>query len=230
MKVSVILPVYNESKILEKSVKKVQRAFKKLKYDYEIIIAEDGSTDGTDKIAVALSKKTKKIKFVHSAKKLGKGGGIKRSLKYAKGDIFFFTDIDLSTDLTSLNDLIEGAKKNLICVGSRLLPDSNVDRDIKRDVISRVYNFLVRLLFNTELTDMQCGFKAFHKNTKHILLGAKSDGWFWDTEVLLLAERSGIRVKQIRITWKSGEESKIRVVRDSLHFAVNLIKLRLRFK
>jgi len=228
MKISVILPVYNESKILERSVKKVQRAFEKLKYDYEIIIAEDGSTDGTDKIAAALAKKDRKIKFIHSDERLGKGGGIKKSLQYAKGDVFFFTDIDLATDLTSLKDLIEGAKNNSICVGSRLLPDSNVKRDFKRDVISRVYNFLVRLFFNTKLTDMQCGFKAFHKNTKHILLGAKNNGWFWDTEILLLAERTDIKIKQIPINWKSGDESKIRVVRDSIHFVLNLIKLRLR--
>ncbi|MFH1106103.1 MAG: glycosyltransferase [Candidatus Aenigmatarchaeota archaeon] len=228
MLVSAILPVYNESAVLRSSVRRLERALEKTEYDYEIIISEDGSTDGTEGVAEELAKKNKKIRFIHSAKRLGKGGGIKKSLKYAKGEVLFFTDIDLSADLACLDELIEGAKENSICVGSRMLPDSKVDRQMIRSIASRVYNLLVRLLFKTEIKDMQCGFKAFHKNMKNILLAAKSNGWFWDTEVLLLAERNRIKVKQIPVKWVKGEESKTRLIGDGVKLFLNLASLRLR--
>lgn len=224
---SVVLPAHNEAKRLSEAVEKVESYLKKLGYDYEIIIAEDGSTDGTDEIARQLARKNPKIKHLHSDERLGRGRALIRAFKEARGDIVAYMDVDLSTDLKHLEDLISAILEGYdIAIGSRLMKESEAKRPLKRDVASRVYNFLVRLLLRSKIHDHQCGFKAFKKDAvMKISEKVKDNHWFWDTEVLVIAQRLGYKIKEIPVRWIQGGETKVRFKRDVIYMFSQILRM-----
>jgi len=124
---SIVLPAYNEAKHIERAVKAVAKTMEKTRYDYEIIIAEDGSTDGTDRIAARLAD-GKKIRHLHSDERLGRGKALNRAFRSAKGDVVAFLDVDMSTDITHLPELLDLALKHGIAIGSRLKKGSVIER------------------------------------------------------------------------------------------------------
>lgn len=226
--ISIVLPVYNEEKDLRKNVERIIAQLKKLKDKYEIIIAEDGSTDKTYEIGLDLSKKYKKVRVVHSKERLGRGLALKRAFKSAGGDYVGYMDIDLATDLGYLKNLVRYVREYDVVTGSRYLKESKIKRTRKRIFLSRLYNFLARLLFNSKIHDHQCGFKAFKKSVVLKLNEmSKSDYWFWDTEILILAQRYGYTVKEFPVEWKEGKETKVNALKDALNMLFNLIILRL---
>ncbi|AEA47796.1 flippase-like domain-containing protein [Archaeoglobus veneficus] len=225
--VSVVLPAYNEAMRLEMAVMEIIKALEKIGYDYEVIIAEDGSTDGTAEIAAKLADGNR-IRHLHSDERLGKGGAILRAFEAAKGSIVAFVDVDLSTDLKHLKELIDAiaVEGYDIAIGSRLTKGSKAERPVRRNVASKVYNFLVRFMLGSKVKDHQCGFKAFKKDL--ILdLGkkAKDRHWFWDTEVLVLAQREGLRIKEIPVEWKQSKDSKISLAKDSGYMLGKLFQM-----
>jgi hypothetical protein len=217
MLVSIVLPAYNEAKRLERTVEEVIGAVRETGYEYEVIIAEDGSTDGTDKIASKLSEKYENVRHLHSSQRLGRGRALKNAFKIARGDILVYMDVDLATDLVHLKELIDAIAKEGydFATGSRLMKESECERPLKRDLASRGYNFLVRLLLGSKVRDHQCGFKAFKKAAVMKVLDRVEDNhWFWDTEVLVLAQKMGYRVKEIPVKWKHSGETKVEMGRD----------------
>jgi len=229
MKISLVLPTFNEAKNLMKNIKKIENLFKKINYNYEIIIAEDGSTDGSDIIASGLSKKFSKIKHLHSPKRKGKGKAIKDAFRTSRGEILTFMDVDLSTDISYFPKLIDAIKNGAdIAIGSRHLKESKIERSLTREFFSRSYNLLVKVLFRTKIKDFQCGFKAFKRRTLPILLSAKDNGFFWDTEALILAERKGLKIVQIPVRWKEAKRTKVNLLKGPLKMFYSLVKLRAR--
>ncbi len=227
--VSVILPAYNEARRIERAVYEVDRALSSFCRRYEIIIAEDGSTDGTDKIARRLASKIANVRYLHSNERLGRGKALNKAFKVAEGDVLAYVDVDLSTDLKYLRALIDAIIEGYdFATGSRLLSESHTSRSFKRDLLSRVYNFLVRLLLRSELRDHQCGFKAFRRNALlSIIDDVRDEHWFWDTELLVKAQWRGFRVKEIPVKWQEkGAETKVRIMRDSISMLINVLKLR----
>ncbi|MFH1623059.1 MAG: dolichyl-phosphate beta-glucosyltransferase, partial [Candidatus Aenigmatarchaeota archaeon] len=229
--VSIVLPVYNEADVLEASVRKVEWHLKKLGYDYEIIIAEDGSTDGTDTIAARMAHANKRMKHLHSVERLGRGGALKRAFRVAAGDVLVYLDIDLATDLSCLGKLISEIERGYdVSIGSRLLPGSDVKRSLARSVASRCYNALARGLFGTNVHDMQCGFKAFRSSMMPAIIAAQNNHWFWDTETLLIAEASGAAISEVPVAWREINKSKVKIVKDAFDMGFSLVKLRTRLK
>jgi len=228
-KISVVLPAYNEKDNLENAVIKIRNFLEKLKIPYEIIIVEDGSTDGTDKIAEALSKRYLNVIYIHSKKRLGKGKAISRGFSRASGSILLFMDCDLSTDLTHIEDIIREIESGSdIVVGSRLLSNSNVRRSLKREILSRIYNFLVRLILRSKIRDHQCGFKAFKREIILDLLNYVEDNHlFWDTEILVIAQRKKYKIKEIPVRWYEGKTTKVKF-RDSFIMFIKILQLRFR--
>ncbi len=224
-KVSIVLPAYNEAKNIEKAVKAVIETMEKTNYDYEVIIAEDGSTDGTDRIASKLAD-GRRVIHLHSDRRLGRGKALNRAFTFAKGEVVAFLDVDLSTDMSHLPELIDSALRHGIAIGTRLSKDSVTERPLKRDLPSRVYNFLVRLLLKSKVSDHQCGFKAFRKDViLSIIPEVKDNHWFWDTEVLVIAQRKGYRIVEIPVRWRQGEETRVNVAKDSLYMFKCLLKM-----
>lgn len=227
MKVSIVLPAYNEVKKLRNAVEKIEEKARDLGYDYEIIIAEDGSTDGTDKVAREIAEKNPRVKHLHSDERLGRGRALMNAFRNCSGDVVVYMDVDLSTDLRHLKDIVSAISEGYdIATGSRLMKESKAKRPFKRDFASRVYNFLVRLLLGSKLRDHQCGFKAFRKSAiLEIGEKAKDTHWFWDTEVLVLAQKMGYKVKEIPVFWEHGGETKVRFRRDVLYMFFQILRM-----
>jgi len=227
LEISVVFPAYNEVNGLEKAVLETRRFLEGITDSFEIIIAEDGSTDGTDILASALSKKYPNVKHLHSDIRLGRGRALKKAFRASKGRILVFMDVDLATDLRCLKPLIESVEEGYDFVtGSRMLRESIVERSFLRRLASTVYNLMVRLLLGSDLKDHQCGFKAFKRESLFKVIDkVKAEHWFWDTELLVLASRLGFKIKEIPVVWKGGRRSKVRLLSDTLKMGLQILRL-----
>jgi len=226
--VSVVLPALNEADIIEGAVEALSQALKAYGCTYEIIIAEDGSTDGTDKKAASLAEKHSFVRHLHGEKRLGRGRALKNSFQQSKGQTLIYMDVDLATDLKHLSQLIEAVTKEgyQLATGSRMLSQSKVKRTRTRGFTSKVFNFMVRLILGSKVKDHQCGFKVFQREPLLGLLDEVEDNhWFWDTEILVRAQRKGYRVKEIPVEWSSGRETKVKLVKDSFDMGWKILVL-----
>ncbi len=225
--ITIIFPAYNEAETIERAVVEAMREAERVGEEFEIIIAEDGSTDGTDKIASELERRFVVVRHLHSDERLGRGEALRRALKSSRGDVIIYMDADLSTDIKHLKDLVEGIRDGYdIVIGSRLLKDSDVERPISREIPSRVYNFMVRLLLGSNVRDHQCGFKALRREVAEDLFEKVEDNhWFFDTELLILAQRKGYKIKEIPVRWRHEGNSKVKVFRDSVYMLKNILRL-----
>ena len=231
--VSIILPAYNEASRIEKCIKEVKQAVSSFSNSYEIIVAEDGSIDGTERILANLSKRDPYLSLLHSPFRLGKGKAIKEALRLAKGDIVVFMDVDLSTNLNSLSDIVQMAKeKRGLAIGSRHVSGSRVQRPFVRTVFSLTYNLLARILFLDGIHDHQCGFKAMSREIAEFVRDhVTSDGFFLDTELILRCKKLGFKVTEIGVEWvetKRRNESVIKPFHEAVKIGLNLLRLRLR--
>ena len=216
--VSVVLPAYNEANRLEVAIAKISQTLKEDEYPCEIIIAEDGSTDGTAEKAEELAQKYSYVRHIHREKRLGRGAALNNAFRQCNGEVFVYMDSDLSTDLKSLKSLIDAiiVEGYDFSTGSRLLPESRVERSLRRSISSKSYNFLVRHMLGSKVLDHQCGFKAFRKEAVLSLLGeVEATHWFWDTEILVRAHCHGFKIKEIPVEWTMGKDTKVDLVKDS---------------
>ncbi|WP_457591438.1 dolichyl-phosphate beta-glucosyltransferase [Geoglobus sp.] len=224
---SVIIPAHNEAGRLERSVERLSEYLRKNFDEFEIIIAEDGSTDGTDRIAKRLAERYGFVRHIHSDERLGKGKAVFEGIKNARYPVVIYMDADLSTDLTHIKELIRAINEGYdIAIGSRLVRGSETKRPFVRELPSRVYNLLVRLMLGSKIRDHQCGFKAFKRDVI-LELGrkVKDNHWFWDTELLVLAQREGLRIREIPVRWEHGGESKVNVLRDSAYMFRSILRM-----
>jgi glycosyltransferase involved in cell wall biosynthesis len=226
--VSVVLPAYNEANTLESTVPKILGAFEEITPSYEIIIAEDGSTDGTDKVAALLSERYPRVKHLHREERLGRGTALNNAFKTAEGKVLVYMDVDLATNVSQLKLLTDAVSVEGFdfATGSRMLPESEVERSRTRGIFSKFYNFLVRTMLGSKIMDHQCGFKAFRREPlMQILDEVEANHWFWDTEILVRAWRKGYRIKEIPVEWTSGLETKVRLLKDTFNMFWQTTKL-----
>lgn len=215
MKILIALPVYNEEKQLSKNVNKLYSFLEKsLPYSFQIVIADNNSTDGTGKIGKDLEKSYKNIKYLYLPKK-GKGLAIKQAWQNKDFDIYSFMDIDLSTDLSAFPILINKIVKEDydVAIGSRLSKESKVKRGFKRTFVSKSYNLLLKLFFNVSFPDAQCGFKAIKRSVfEQLSPEIKNDGFFFDTELLLLAEKKyKFKICSVPVNWADDTTSTVHI-------------------
>jgi glycosyltransferase involved in cell wall biosynthesis len=225
--VSLVFPAYNEGENLEKTVRKAIQALEQITRSYEIIIAEDGSTDGTDRIAAKLSDEYPFIRHIHCDKRLGRGLALKNAFSKSKGEILVYMDVDLATSMEHLNMLIEAVRQDYdFATGSRMLHESKVTRSPSRKMASKSYNFVVRSFLGSKIGDHQCGFKSWRREVLLELLDdVNATHWFWDTEMLVRASRRGYRIKEIPIEWTHKSGTKVNLVQDSVAMGSQVLKL-----
>jgi glycosyltransferase involved in cell wall biosynthesis len=226
--VSVVLPAYNEADKLEGAVTKISQALKETGYRYEIIIAEDGSTDGTAERSEELAQKLPYVRHIHREKRLGRGTALNNAFRQCNGEVLVYMDLDLATDLKSLKPLVEAitVEGYDFSTGSRMMPESKVERTLRRSISSKTYNFLVRHMLGSKLRDHQCGFKASKREPLLRLLDeVEATHWFWDTEIMVRAYRHGYRIKEIPVEWKSGTDTKVNLFKDSWNMFWQIISL-----
>jgi glycosyltransferase involved in cell wall biosynthesis len=183
-------------------------------YDCIINIADNASTDNSLKIARKLAGENKKIKYIHLNKK-GRGRAIKKAWNNSKADYLAYMDVDLSTDLKSFPNLISALKENDIAIGSRLMSKSKViGRTLKREILSRIYNILIKLFFQTQFSDAQCGFKAINKKiAQNLLPSIEDNAWFFDSELLIIGEKLGYKIHEEPVFWIDNPGSTVRVLK-----------------
>jgi glycosyltransferase involved in cell wall biosynthesis len=224
--ISIILPAYNEEVHIRNNIEILVSEMKRLRQAFEIIIIEE-SRDKTPEICKKLATKYKNIKHIHFDHRLGKGLAIENGVKYASGDKLIFMDVDLATDLGSMNTMIQSLEDYDIVIGSRYHPMSNTNRTPFRIFLGFSYALILRVLFMQGIRDYQCGFKGFKKSVGNkIIRYTKERGLFWDTEFLFIAGKLGFSIKEIPVSWieKKGRSAKISI-KLIIKFILSLTKL-----
>lgn len=231
MKVCVTLPVYNEEEQLASSVEKVLKVCRENYKDFEILIADNASTDRTLDIAKELSKKYEEVKYIHLPQK-GRGRALKAAWQSTDADIMCYMDIDLSTDLKHLKELTRAIEEGYdVAFGSRHRKESELKRCLKREILSRGYVFLVKLFLKTKYSDYQCGFKAVNKKiVRELLPKIKDNEWFFDTELIVKADKYGYRLKEIPVKWIEDKGSTVNIKKTVINYIKNIFRLRREFK
>lgn len=228
MRLSLVLPAYNEASIATESVRKVDSVLAGLGVPFEIIVADDGSEDGTPEAAMAAGLPSVRVaRLPHR----GKGGALNSGLALASGDIVGFLDIDLEISEDYLPSFVEALEEGYgAVIASKVLNrEESRRRPLRRRITTAGYNWLVRRLFGTGLSDHQAGLKLFRRDAlEPILPLVESEGWLWDTEVLALCARRGVRVKEIGVATRPVRPGHVSVVSTSWDMLRNLLQLKRR--
>ncbi len=212
--VDIVVPVYNEESILEASVERLRDHLDStFPFLWRIVIVDNASTDTTSRIAQQLASEDGRIGHLRLEQK-GRGRALRSAWQASTADVVVYTDVDLSTGLTGLLPLVAPlvTGHSDIAIGSRLSSASVVARGPKREVISRCYNLLLRVVFAVRFRDAQCGFKAARTDViKRLLPAVEDEEWFFDTELLLIAEHNGLRVHEVPVDWIDDPDSRVDV-------------------
>jgi len=217
--VELVIPVYNEEADLEPSVLRLHEYLTaRFPFSVQVTIADNASTDGTWALAEDLAARLPRVRAVHLDQK-GRGRALREVWSRSDATVVAYMDVDLSTDLAALLPLVAPllSGHSDLAIGSRLSRSSRVVRGARREVISRCYNLLLRAALRARFSDAQCGFKAVRTDCARELLPLVEDtGWFFDTELLVLAERAGLRIHEVPIDWVDDPDSRVDVVAIAL--------------
>lgn len=229
--VDIVIPVLNEENALPKCVSYLSDFLKEhLPYPYRILIADNGSLDQTPVIAETLSQQYKDVHWTRLDIK-GRGRALRAAWLGSDADILSYMDVDLSTNLAAFPSLVQaiGGEGYDVAIGSRLMRGSVVrKRSFKREVTSRSYNMIIKAIFFTRFSDAQCGFKAISRDAAQFLIPKIQDqAWFFDSELLILAEKVGLHIKEIPVEWTDDPDSRVRVMRTAVEDLKGLARLRL---
>ena len=227
--VEVVVPVYNEEKALPKSIPDLCSYLEAyFPYRWSVVIADNASTDATLAVAGELAATHPRVSVLHLKEK-GRGRALKAAWSASEADIVAYMDVDLSTNLWSFLPLVAplATGHSDVAIGSRLLKGAMVTRQWKRELISRCYNLLVKAMFGNGFSDAQCGFKAIKRSVARELLVEVKDGeWFFDTEVLLLAEERGYRVSEVAVDWIEDLDSRVAIASTATKDVKGLLRVR----
>lgn len=226
--IDIVIPVYNEEAVLERSICALREFMAdNFRSDWRITIADNASTDRTLAIARSLSERYKDVGFIHLEEK-GRGRALRRAWLESDADILTYMDVDLSTGLDAFPQLIQAIEDGYdIAIGSRLASGAAIKRSAKREFLSRGYNLLIRMMFRVKFHDAQCGFKALSRDAARVLLPLTRDnGWFFDTELLLLAGEMDYKIKEVPVVWVEDPGTTVHIIRTVAGDLKGLLRLR----
>ncbi|MGW4976271.1 glycosyltransferase [Streptomyces mirabilis] len=214
----VVIPVYNEEKDLQPCVVRLHEHLKRtFPYAFRITVADNASTDTTPQVAARLESEIPEVRSFRLEQK-GRGRALRTVWSASDAPILAYMDVDLSTDLNALLPLVAPliSGHSDLAIGSRLARSSRVVRGAKREFISRTYNMILRGSLQARFSDAQCGFKAIRRDVAQVLLPLIEDtGWFFDTEMLVLAERAGLRIHEVPVDWVDDPNSTVHIVKTA---------------
>ena len=223
-----MIPVRNEERDLAPSVRRLVAYLRdRFPFTTRITIADNGSTDGTWREALALAGELASVRAVQ-LERAGRGGALRSIWSASDADICAYMDVDLSTDLNALFPLLAPllSGHSDVAIGTRLARGARVVRGPRRELISRCYNLLLHATLGTGFSDAQCGFKAIRADAAQRLLPLTTDrGWFFDTELLVLAERAGLRIHEVPVDWIDDADSRVGVISTALADIGGIIRL-----
>ena len=228
-RVDVVIPVLNEAHVLATSVATVREFLQgAVRWDWRIVIVDNGSTDGTDEVGHRLSREFRDVQFVQLPQR-GRGRALRHAWTQSDADIVSYTDVDLSTELAALPKLVAAIRFEGydLGTGSRLLSKSETTRSSKREFISRSYNVFVKLVLWTTFSDAQCGFKVVSRRVvSEIVPEVLYQAWFFDTELLVLAEKRGYRIKDLAVRWIEDDDSRVKIIQTAWEDIKGVFRLR----
>lgn len=226
--VDVVIPVYNEERSLPGCIRVLHDYLsREFPFEWTITVVDNASTDGTQRVANELAETTDNVRVLRLERK-GRGLALRTAWGFSDADIVVYMDVDLSTGLDALLPLVAPLSNGHsdIAIGSRLAPGARTVRGPKREVISRCYNALIRLSHGAKFSDAQCGFKAARTEViRPLLQHIEDDSWFFDTELLLLAEHNGLRVHEVPVDWVEDTDTRVNVTSTALDDIRGLVRV-----
>lgn len=225
MRLSLILPVYNNCTELQRNFMPIYKELKKMG-SFEIIIAEDGSDDGSREAAIKFARMPN-VRILSDKRRLGKGGAIKKGIGAAKGDTVGYIDIDLAIPLRYLRKAVEKVEEgNVIVLGSRYAKGADSSRSRHRLFESLFYNYMMEFFLGSKIKDHQCGFKFWNgRYIRRAIRDVRDSYWFFDSEILVRAQRKGVVPYEMPVEWHEGRNTKVKTA-DIPYFFNSIMKLR----
>lgn len=230
--VSIVIPAYNEVGRLEASITELARFLSSVRWTHEVILIIEKSTDGTLELAQELAPRMPCIEVIGHDTQRGKGYAVRAGMLRARGEIAFFMDADLSTPLSEVEHFIErfaAAPPVDVLVGNRQHSGSEIlmHQHLLRRRMGQTFNAILRAVAGIRIADTQCGFKAFRRAARETIFPLqKLDGFAFDVEVLILAERLGFTVADMPVKWSNADGSKVHIIRDSWRMLCDAIRVR----
>jgi len=227
---SIIIPAYNESARLGATLDRVLDHIAAQHWDAEVIVINDGSRDDTAEMVLTRARANPALRLVENPGNRGKGYSVRNGMLKAQGEIRLFTDADLSSPIEEANKLFATIEAGAdVAIGSRWLqPDTQTQRQsLLRQFYGRTFNLVLRILLGLRFKDTQCGFKAFSRSSAQKLFSMQTiEGWGFDAELLFLADRLGLNVKELPVVWSDAEGTRIHPLRDGLHMMAEVLTIR----
>lgn len=227
---SVIIPAYNESQRIGATLEKVLAYIAEKSWVAEVIVVNDGSRDETPEIVRRFARQNPAVRLVENPGNRGKGYSVRHGMLEARGDVVLFSDADLSSPICEAEKLIDAICQGAeVAIGSRWLQaELQTERQpVYRQLFGRMFNLLLRLILGLRFKDTQCGLKAFTRRAaQSIFPRQKIERWGFDPEVLFLANKFGMRVREVPVQWAHDERSKINPVADGLRMFTELLTIR----
>jgi dolichyl-phosphate beta-glucosyltransferase len=235
MEISVVIPAYNEAQNITATLSEVVDYLAKRFNQWEVIVVDDGSKDATCRLVETFAKnagsKNYQVQLLKNERNLGKGAAVRKGMLFAKGKLRLFMDADNATKIDELDNFLPFFAERIdIAIGSRKLKDSLVieGQPFMRRLASFVYHWLVKLILGTEVSDYNCGFKAFRgKVAERIFSLQRTERWEFDAEISFLAKQMGYAVQEIPIAWQHKATSKVRAGHAALTSLLGIFKIRM---
>jgi putative flippase GtrA len=224
----VAVPVFNEETDLEPNVRRLHaHLWETFPYPFRITVADNASTDATPRIAARLAEELPEVEWIRLPEK-GRGRALHAAWSASRAPVVAYVDVDLSTGLAALLPLVAPliSGHSDLAIGTRLAPGSRVVRGPKREVVSRGYNALLRCTLAVGFSDAQCGFKAIRRDVAERLLPLVRDsGWFFDTELLVIAERAGLRIHEVPVDWVDDAHSSVDIAGTAIEDLKGMVRV-----
>ena len=224
----IVVPVHNEAHVLAPQIRILHEHMRASGLRFAITIADNASSDATLEVAQALARELAGVRVLHLATK-GRGRALRAGWGSSRADVLAYMDVDLSTDLGALSQLVAPLLEGHgdLAIGSRLAPGAQVTRGLRREVISRAYNILLRLTLRVDFSDAQCGFKAGRREVIERLLPLIEDEqWFFDTELLYLARRNAFTIHEVPVRWVDDPDSRVKILATAWEDLRGIARLR----
>ena len=227
--IDVVVPVHNEERALARSIYRLHRFLSaELPFSWRIVIADNASGDLTPDIGRALARTLPAVTLLRLPEK-GRGRVLRAAWSASPARVVCYMDVDLSTDLKALLPLLAPllSGHSELAIGTRLGTGAHTERGIKREVISRSYNLFLRALLHASFSDAQCGFKAVRRDlVSDLVADVRDQGWFFDTELLILAQRRGLRIHEVPVDWVEDGDSRVDILATAITDLRGILRLR----
>lgn len=216
--ISIVIPSFNEERVIKKNLIELMDFLKNKNYNWEIIVVDDGSKDKTKKIVHSLQKHEPGLRLYSNRENKGKGASIKKGVQKASGDFIFFFDADLSTPVSEIEKFIPLIGKYDIVIGNRTHKKARISvrEPLHREFMGKFFTFLANVLLLKNIHDVTCGFKCFKREVaKKIFKKQKINRWVFDAEILFLAQKYRYKIKQEPISWAHEKDSRVSIIKDT---------------